>query len=122
MTTLGTVYVVGPHKDKNTSAHKHSFPCLTRHVDVDGGEGGERHGGDVLHSHSEREEASRLVVQVLGHQDGRRAVRPVRFDVEPNRHVGLRHLTLLEVVGHTGVTEWGRRLDGLTETERGGQG
>lgn len=88
-------------------------PRLTCHVDVDGGEGRERHGGDVLDSHPEREEARCLIVEVLGHQDGRRAVGPVGLDVEPHRHVGLGHLTLLQVVGHTGVAKRRRRLDGL---------
>lgn len=88
-------------------------PRLTCHVDIDGGEGRERHRGDVLDSHPEREEARRLIVEVLGHQDGRRAVGPVGLDVEPHRHVGLGHLTLLQVVGHTGVTKRRRRLDGL---------
>ncbi len=86
---------------------------MTCHVDVDGGERGQWHGGDVLDSHSEHEEAGCLEVEVLGHKDGRRAVGPVGLDVEPHRHVGLWHLTLLQVVGHPGVTERRRCFDSL---------
>lgn len=98
---------------------KHISPSLTRHVDIDGGEGGERHGRDVLHAHSQREEARCLVVEVLSHQDGRRAVRPVRFDVEPHRHVGFWHLTLLQVVRDPRVTKWRRRFDRLVKGQKG---
>lgn len=86
---------------------------------MDGGEGGERHSGDVLHSHPEREAACGLIVEVLRHDDGRRAVRPVRFDVKQHGHVGLWHLTLLHVVGHPGVVQRRRGLDGLMEADRG---
>lgn len=70
-------------------------PTLTCYVDIDGGEGRQRNRGHVLDTNPEGEEASRLVVEVLCHQDGRRTVHTVGLDVEPNRHIGLWHLTLL---------------------------
>lgn len=82
-------------------------------VDINGGEGGERHRRHVLRPHPEVEEGCGLVVQRLRHQDGRRAVLAVRGEVEPDGHVGLGHHAVLQVVGHPGVAQLGRRLDGL---------
>lgn len=82
-------------------------------VDINGGEGGEGHRRHVLRSDPKVEEGSGLVVQRLGHQDGRRAVLAVRGQVETHGHVGLGHHAVLQVVGHPGVAQLGGRLDCL---------
>lgn len=90
---------------------------LTCNVDIDGGERSKRYGSHVLNTNSEGEEAGRLKVKVLGHQDGRRAVCSVWFDIKPNRHVGLWNLALLQVVGDARVTEGRCGLDSLKSRE-----
>lgn len=89
---------------------------LTCDVDVDRGEGRQRHSGDILHSNPQHEIPGGLVVQGLRHQDGGGAVLSVGGQVEANWHVGLRDHAVLQVVSHPGIPERRSGLDVLFGT------
>lgn len=87
---------------------------FTRDVNINSCEGCKRHRGHVLGSDPQREIGRGLVVQRLGHQNGRRAIFPVGREVETNRHVGFGHHAVLQVVGHPRVAQLRGGLDSLT--------
>lgn len=97
----------------NIQKHLDESGNPTCNVDINGGEGCERHRGNVLRSNSQMEKRRGFVIQRLGHQDGRGAVFTVRGEVEPDRHVGFGHHPVLQVVGHPGVTQLGGGFEGL---------
>lgn len=85
----------------------------TCNVDINGGEGCERHRGNILRSNSQREKGRGFIVQRLRHQNGRRAVFTIGREVESDRHVGFGHHPVLQVIGHSGVAQLRGGLDSL---------
>ncbi|TNN67991.1 hypothetical protein EYF80_021783 [Liparis tanakae] len=100
---------------------------LTCNIDINRRESGKRHRGHILRSDPKGEDGRGLVVQRLGHQNGRRAVLAVGREVETNRHIGFGDRAILQVIGHPRITQLRSRLDALkpahgiagTEMERG---
>lgn len=85
----------------------------TCYVDINCSESSERHCSNILSSNPEIEKGRSLVVQRLGHQNGRGAVFAVRGEVETNWHVGFGDHPILQVVRHPWVTQLRCRLDCL---------
>jgi len=86
---------------------------LTCNIDINCRESGKRHRGHILRSNPKREDGRGLVVQRLGHQNGRWAVLAVGREVETNRHIGFGDRAILQVIGHPRITQLRGRLDGL---------
>lgn len=86
---------------------------LTCNININCGERCERHRSHVLRSNPEREDGCGLVVQRLGHQDGRGAVLAVGREVKTDRHVGFGDHAVLQVIRHPRITQLGSRLDCL---------
>lgn len=82
-------------------------------ININGCEGCERHGSDILRSNPEIEEGSGFVVQRLRDQNGCRAIFTIWREVETNGHVGFGHHPVLQVVGHSRIAQLRGRLDCL---------
>lgn len=94
---------------------KESCKSHTCYIDINCSESSERNRSNVLRSNPERENGCGLVVQRLGHQNGRGAVFAVGGKVEANWHVGFGDHPILQVVRHPRVAQLRRRLDCLNK-------
>lgn len=116
---LAKLYIfLTPQKSKSAVLHKQNVAKNKSHtcyIDINYSESSERNRSDVLRSNPEREKGRGLVVQRLGHQDGRGAVFAVWGKVETNWHVGFGDHPILQVVRHPRVAQLRRRLDCLNK-------